>query len=439
MKHIKSWFKVAWLVIFLWSTAPCVFAATYKVTDLGVLADLAGQPKPVATISAVNMSGKAVGMTAGNAHYMAFIYGGARTNLGTLGGTNAYALGINNSNSVCGYSTTTNGLDHAFRWMPGSTDGVPGNLQMKDLGTLGGDNSQANGINSTGQICGYSDIIISGSTDAHAFLYSGNTMTDIGTLLGSKLPNSYGYGINAAGHVAGTAYDKNWSRDSLVAFFYNGTTNGSIGMLPGGLYASALALNDSDQIVGYAATAAGFEHAFHYFNGTMTDLGTLGGNWSYGTSINNSNTIVGGSYTDSADSIYHAFICISNTMVDLNTQLDASSNGWVLVSANGINDAGQIVGSGRTNGVRHGFLLTPLPPPQFQITSISVNGSNVTIGFPTVTGATYHLEERTNLITGSGWSNILSGIAGNGLTLFLTHTNGKDLRARFYRVGRTVP
>ena len=45
-------------------------------------------------------------------------------------------------------------------------------------------------------------------------------------------------------------------------------------------------------------------------------------------------------------------------MVDLNTLLPADS-GWVLLSANAINDAGQIVGEGTLDGEPRAFLLTP--------------------------------------------------------------------------------
>jgi hypothetical protein len=52
-------------------------------------------------------------------------------------------------------------------------------------------------------------------------------------------------------------------------------------------------------------------------------------------------------------------------MVDLNTLMPPNS-GWIrLLSADGINDAGQIVGLGKRpgNDVLHGFLLTPDDTP----------------------------------------------------------------------------
>jgi probable HAF family extracellular repeat protein len=50
-------------------------------------------------------------------------------------------------------------------------------------------------------------------------------------------------------------------------------------------------------------------------------------------------------------------------MQDLNSLIDPSS-GWYLEDANGINDAGQIVGTGiDPSGMTEAFLLTPTPEP----------------------------------------------------------------------------
>jgi probable HAF family extracellular repeat protein len=55
---------------------------------------------------------------------------------------------------------------------------------------------------------------------------------------------------------------------------------------------------------------------------------------------------------------YHAFVISAGKMVDLNTLIPAKS-GWVLQTATGINDAGQIVGYGTFKKQTRGFLLTP--------------------------------------------------------------------------------
>lgn len=54
-----------------------------------------------------------------------------RVDLGTLGGASSYAADVNNSNTVVGWSETSSGTTHAFRWT--TSEG------MVDLGTLPGD------------------------------------------------------------------------------------------------------------------------------------------------------------------------------------------------------------------------------------------------------------------------------------------------------------
>jgi probable HAF family extracellular repeat protein len=89
----------------------------------------------------------------------------------------------------------------------------------------------------------------------------------------------------------------------------------------------------------------------------MVDLGSLGGSSSWALSINNSGTVVG--YATTRANTYHAFISTNGgRMQDLNKMISPRS-GWVLLQANGINDAGQIVGDGLFHGQSHAFLLTP--------------------------------------------------------------------------------
>src|SRR5207245_8849479 len=98
-------------------------------------------------------------------------------------------------------------------------------------------------------------------------------------------------------------------------------------------------------------------HAVRLSDGQMVDLGSLGGSSSCGLAINNSGAVVGFATTRANE--YHAFVSINGgRMQDLNRLIPRNS-GWVLGQANGINDAGQIVGYGTIHGHTHTFLLTP--------------------------------------------------------------------------------
>ncbi len=259
-------------------------------------------------------------------------------------------------------------------------------------------------------------------------------MTDIGDALKS-LPNSFGYGINSSGQVAGTAYNSSYS--SYDAFFYDGATTVDLGTF-GGQDASALALNDQAQMTGYVTSAGGFDQAFRYSGGAAVLLGTLGGHYSYGLAINNSNVIVGGSFTDTGDTIYHAFIAMANSLVDLNLLLDATGVGWTLVEARAINDSGQIAGIGTYNGGRHTFLLTPLSALPPVIKSVRVSGADVLISFTTVANGTYSVET-SPAISAVSWATVKTGIAGNGGLVQVADSGGAGATSRFYRIRQTSP
>ena len=75
--------------------------------------------------------------------------------------------------------------------------------------------------------------------------------------------------------------------------------------------------------------------------------------------INASGVVVGNSW--SVVEPGHAWVWSNGLMEDLNSLINAP--GWELLEAHDVNDLGQIVGLGRFNGVRHGFLLNPVPGP----------------------------------------------------------------------------
>ena len=82
---------------------------------------------------------------------------GQVTELGTLGGTESQAFGINDLGQVVGGSFTSAGDFHAFRWEAGA---------MLDLGTLGGGFSSAYDISESGRIVGAAAATQPGTTRA---------------------------------------------------------------------------------------------------------------------------------------------------------------------------------------------------------------------------------------------------------------------------------
>jgi probable HAF family extracellular repeat protein len=122
----------------------------------------------------------------------------------------------------------------------------------------------------------------------------------------------------------------------------------------GGTYGQGNSINASGEITGSSALSNGNIDAFLYNGSGLMDLGTLGGSASDGLGINSAGIIVGSSSL--ADNSQHAFIYQNGVMIDLNTLVDPVP-GITLNSATAINDAGQIVANG-VDG--QAYLLTPV-------------------------------------------------------------------------------
>jgi probable HAF family extracellular repeat protein len=106
----------------------------------------------------------------------------------------------------------------------------------------------------------------------------------------------------------------------------------------GGNLSFGLAINDAGQVVGQSLVGNTDEYnAFLYSNGTMFDLGTLGGDNSYAEAINASGEIAG--YSDTADGSDLAFIDQNGVMTSLGTLPGATYS-----YATAINDSGEVVG-----------------------------------------------------------------------------------------------
>ncbi len=206
-----------------------------------------------------------------------------------------------------------------------------------DLGQGG-----AQGINDAGQIAGYVD----NSAAIHTIYGQ--------TLLGAG-PGSVAWDINNYGQVTGEAL---FGGTADHAFIYSNGALTDLGTLLSsnlGCGSQGQAINDSGQVAGYSC-APGGEHAFLYTDGHMVDLGVLGNGISsaaYG--INDAGDVVGYS-AEWGGANQRAFVYSNGVLIDLNSLL-ASDSGWVLQNATGINDRGQIIGTGLFNGQNSGFLL----------------------------------------------------------------------------------
>ncbi len=159
---------------------------------------------------------------------------------------------------------------------------APLRISMTDLGTLGGRESTAYGINNKGQVVG-SSYLLPDSYAPTAFLWENGTMNPI-----DDEEDVYGvaFDINDHGQIVGYFMNFDDSHDDAV-LWQNGTR---IDIVPNG---RATGINEQGQIVGSKYS----EGAFMWENGTRIDLGTLGGYASGANAINEHGQIVGASRT----------------------------------------------------------------------------------------------------------------------------------------------
>jgi probable HAF family extracellular repeat protein len=174
-------------------------------------------------------------------------------------------------------------------------------------------------------------LLAAGSTHAEAQQYSA---VDIGSLGGSGA--TIGNAINNAGTVVGASYKPNGDQH---AFSYSNGTMTDLGTL-GGPNSSAAAVNAEGTIVGYSSLANGNAVAISYSNGKMTEIkvNALQG-YTSATGINNAGVVVGSGYVNAFTTAQPFDGFISN-----NGAVTIISNPGGTVGASGINSAGTVAG-----------------------------------------------------------------------------------------------
>ena len=221
---------------------------------------------PVAVIVMLGLSGALQGETITQLQVI---------DLGTLGGTSSRAYGLNSSGDVVGYYVSGS-VKHAFIWHDANGNQAVDAGERQDLGTLGGTKSAAYAINDSGQITGWAN---KKNTSNHmAFIWTdgnGNWQSDagdmasLGTLGGSM---SRGYGINNAGQVAGLSYMAGEARrafrwtDSDGDWMYDAGETLNLGTL-GGARSRGYGINSDGNVTGFARDGSEVQQASRWIDG----------------------------------------------------------------------------------------------------------------------------------------------------------------------------
>lgn len=305
----------------------------------------------------------------------AFLYsGGVFKDLGALGGVWSRGFAINDAGQIVGGADLANNTEHAFLYSKGV---------MKDLGTLGGTESYAADINGAGVIVGQGDLV--GAQGHQAFIYKSGKMTALGTLGGLY---SHATSINDAGKVTGASTTTVGS-GTATGFFYNGSgAIQTIGYLPNGNSSSGFFIGTNGIVWGVAnrASAQGSSSfAISWGSNTMTDLfandATLEA--SVARQVNRSGKMVGKIRKPGIGD--HGFVANpSGPPVELNTLVDPDE-GWNIIDAYAINDAGVIAAYGNRAGISFGHALLLMPSGGAPI-SLTGNASGITNRAATLNG-----------------------------------------------------
>lgn len=277
---------------------------------------------------------------------------------------------------------------------------------LTDLGSLpGGGSSAAIWISANGLVAGLSenggtDPLYAGLPEVHAVLWQQGTITDLGTLPEGGY-QSEANAVNSSGQVVGAALntipDPNsmqpgifwlWGGDGGIAPPYQYQTRAflwdkqkgmqDLGTLPGGTDSQALLINERGQVMGYSYTAstqsgACFPLATSSFlwdkKKGMTDLGGFGGTCTVAFALNNKGQIVGESYR-TGDKAAPAFLWEDGSLHELR------GLGGIYAGAAAINDQGQAAGYGYLPGNSNSTFHATLWKNLKSITDLGVLGND---------------------------------------------------------------
>jgi probable HAF family extracellular repeat protein len=267
--------------------------------------------------------------------------------------------------------------------------------------------SAAQDINASGQIVGFS----AENGPPSAVLWDGDEATKLGDFADGN-GSSFATAINDDGVVVGWATDS--SGEPMLPFVWNDGELTQLPLLGDGESGLAININAAGVIVGYSTSkpaATGAQHAVSWVDGKVTELGTIGGDFSQALGINAAGVIVGRSTTDAGQQVRgagshairwdgpdvidlgtledgeisvaaainadglivgrsstvpgetgaenHAFVWRDGDLLDLNDLVEGGSAA-VLDNAYDINDAGQILAMGHVDGIEHAYVLTPI-------------------------------------------------------------------------------
>ena len=315
--------------------------------------------------------------------------GSSITDLGTNAGRNAAATSVNEQGVVSGFWESASGTRRATR---SHYDASLNQWVTEELPALHPEDAAvAYDINDSGLIVGGTRM-----NGGQASIWKG-----AGVFGGNFGLESLAIGVNNRAQIVGRVLTDHGQR----GFVWQDNGNGiaqtgewvDLGVTTtiAGAYSEAFDVNERGQVVGSVYDGGlGRRYAFRitpqggrYFidagNGTnalMTVLGRLGRGLDYAVSINDRGVAVGRSGTCAGLFQTHATLWKDDQVLDLNDYV-LPQTGVTLISAEGINKAGEIVGSATTTAGIRGFLLRPIVPSAPAVIAARVVGHRIALSW----------------------------------------------------------
>ena len=375
----------------------------YTVTDLGLAnGSTPGQPFAIRNDGLI-----AASASVSNAWHAMLLFEGWQIDLadtGGLGGANSAAFGVNQRVQAAGEAETgdpdpgledfcgfgTQRICKAFLWQNGAMTALP---TLKDAAGISARNAVAKAINIQGQVAGASE---NSTPDSTCPAYDPSPMTlqfqtyqfkpviwTEGEI--SQLPtsgtdakgrafndpdgvvfriNDNGVAVGATGTCSGYTSFLTYLNSLHATLWRNGSVTdlGNLGGAAAGVGNFAYDVNRFGYVVGTSGTSDGSFHAFFWSADTLIqDLGVVEDDVaSVGLAISDSGDIGGVSFPADPSASPRAFIRTDGgTMTDLNSLIPEDSPLY-LFSACSINSRGEIVGLALdSKGNFHGYLATP--------------------------------------------------------------------------------
>jgi probable HAF family extracellular repeat protein len=337
------------------------------------------------------------------------------TDLGTLGGSQSYAVAVSDNGVVVGTSLLPgNAISHAFVFTEANG--------LIDIGTLGGISSAATAVSNNGRFTvGYS--YTPGNVAFDAFVWTADDgLIDLGSMGRGA---SQATAVNDSGLVAGISYVP--GAGTFHAFAWT-ETEGMVDLGLGGSTSWATAVNDNGVVVGYSYLPG--DTAYHAFAWTrengIVDLNTLGGSVSYASAVNDDGVVVGYSYLP-GNLVFHAFAWRpAKGMIDL-----GSLGNWSFATA--VSAKGVVVGTSSifdSEGVesQHGFAWSPA---HRMVDLGALNGTNshansvshtgIVVGYNDTADGTWQAFAWTRL---RGMMNIEPAEVGVSVAQFISRSGG---------------